>query len=169
MHFFHKGALNLKLAMSHYSVQYTEYWSCLWMHVPWFNTHTHTHTHTETHTNTHTHTHAHTHTHKIYPDAHSLALGGYELHSHIYTHSIIIPFSIPKCNTMFHYFQPSHTPLCVKDSYGQTHTVNNSDHKTNMPRCVWFSFYLFRSYNHHMSSILTPAHPKHCSFVRPCR
>lgn len=52
--------------------------------------------------------------------------------------------------TMFHYFQPSHTPLCVKDSYSWTHTVNNFSHKSNMPQSVWFSFYLFKSYHHHM-------------------
>lgn len=106
-------------------------------------------------------------THSVHHDANSPSLGEYELLSH--TYSTVIPCSIPKYNTMFHCFQPSHTPFCVKDSDSRTHTVNSSNHKTNMPRCVWFSFYLFKSYHHHMYSILTLAHPEHCSFVRPCR
>lgn len=109
------------------------------------------------------------HTHSVHRDAHSLSSGGYELHSHIHTHSISIPCSISKYDTAFHYFQPSHTPLCVEDSYSRTHIVNNSNHKTNMPRFVCFSFYLFKTYHHHMYSILSPACPEHCSFVRPCR
>jgi len=66
-------------------------------------------------------------------------------------------------------YSSPHTHFSVRVSYSGTHIVNNSNHKTNMPWPVWFSFYLFRSYHHHMHSAFTLAHPEHCSFVDRCR
>lgn len=91
------------------------------------------------------------HTRSIHHDARSFASCGYELHSHRVTqpnHS-----SLLKLNTVFYYFHPSHMLRCVKDSYSRTHIVSNSSHKANIPWYVWFSFYLFKSYHHHMGGI----------------